>query len=199
MPKRKIKEGKPPRRLGRKELLIPPIIVGVVTLFGLAFQYLVPPPNPLDACLKAHNIETFQLFPRVEVIVDGQPKMLPDDIGRSPKDGEECTRPMHTDEVGNKVHIEFVRPIRFTLVDLMKVYSPDNKTITVIDNSTNPTEEETIELDKYNIQYSYYSAENKDCDKTNFDDKDCYTYPELAEFPAFTNDMLARIELTSEE
>ena len=72
VPKRKIKEEKPKKRLGKKEVLIVPIIMGGATLVALLLTQIVPPPNPTEVCLKSHNVETFQLYPRVEVIVDGQ-------------------------------------------------------------------------------------------------------------------------------
>jgi hypothetical protein len=199
LPKRKIKEEKPKKRLGKKELLIVPIAMGGATLLALVIIPLVaPPPDPTQVCLKAHNVESFQLFPAVEVHVDGQPMMLPDGMGKEPKGGqeEECLRPIHTDEAGNQVHIEYIRPIRFTMADMMKVYSFDNRTITVANNSTGTLQEQTLELDNYNVQYSYFSAENQNCDNTR-QDADCYAVQnDLSKFPPFTKDMLARIELT---
>ncbi|MGI0029147.1 MAG: hypothetical protein ACREAQ_05465 [Nitrososphaera sp.] len=201
MPKRKIKEGKPQRRLGKKELLIVPIAMGGATLVALVIiPAFAPPPDPANVCLRTHNVETFQLFPRILVLVDGQMKLLPDDVGKQPKNGQECLRPLHTDKAGNELHIEYIRPIRFTMADLMKIYSYDNSTITVADNATGTITKQTLELDKYNVAYSYFSAEAENCDTSNLDDPDCYSYPgKLSEFPPFTKDMLARIELTSKQ
>jgi hypothetical protein len=199
LPKRKIKEEKPKKRLGKKELLIAPIAMGAATLVALVIiPAFAPPPNPTTVCLKAHNVETFQLFPTVDVFVDGQHKMLPDGVGKQPKaDGQDCLRPIHTDAVGNVVHIEYIRPIRFNMNDFMKIYSYDGSTITVADNSTGAVQTQTLQLDNYTLQYSYFSSENADCDGTR-EDRDCYTYQnDLTKFPPFTKDMLARVELTS--
>ena len=198
MPKRKIKEEKPKRRLGKKEMLIVPIAMGAATLLALVvIPIFAPPPDPTQVCLKAHNVESFQLFPTMEVSVDGMSMMLPDGVGKEPKGDQECLRPIHTDEVGNQIHIEYIRPIRFTMGDMMKIYSFDNKTISVADNSTGTLQERKLELDNYNVQYSYFSSESKDCDNTR-EDLDCYTYQnDLSLFPPFTKEMLARIELTS--
>jgi hypothetical protein len=198
LPKRKIKEEKPKKRLGKKELLIVPIAMGGATLLALVIiPTFAPPPDPTQVCLKEHNIETFQLFPTVEVLVDGQAKMLPDGVGKEPKNGQDCLRPLHTDEAGNQIHIEYIRPIRFTMGDLMKIYSFDGQTITVADNSTGATQEQTLDLDDYSVQYSYFSAEEPDCDNTR-EDPDCYVIQnDLSVFPPFTKDMLARIELIS--
>jgi len=199
LPKRKIKEEKPKKRLGKKEMLIVPIAMGGSTLLALVIiPTFAPPPDPTNVCLKGTpGGEQFQLYPTVEVIVNGKQMLLPDDVGKQPKDGQDCMRPIRTDEAGNIIHIEYIRPIRFTMDDLMKIYSFDNRTITVADNSTGQIQEQTLNLDDYNIQYSYFSAENPDCDKTR-EDPDCYVVQDdLPQFPPFTKDMLARIELTS--
>lgn len=78
--------------------------------------------------------------------------MLPAGIGKT-GGVVECIGPIHTDDVGNTVHIEYMRPFRSTMQDFMKVYSEDGKTITVIDNSTRTVREEVIELEKYHIDY----------------------------------------------
>lgn len=185
MPKRKIKEEKPKKRLGKKEVLIVPIIKGAATLVALLVSQLAPPPDPLSICLKNHNIETFQLYPAIEVIVDGQPMMLPDDVGKQPKGGQECLRPIHTDEVGSTVHIEYIRPIRFTMADFMKVYAAESNSITVIDNSTGINVEQVLNLDDYNLQYSYYS------------ENDEFTLvPAASDVPPFRDNMVARVEFT---
>jgi hypothetical protein len=184
VPKRKIKEEKPKKRLGKKEVLIVPIIMGAATLVALLVSQLAPPPDPLSICLKNHNIEQFQLYPRIEVVVDGQTMMLPDGVGKQPKDGQECLRPIHTDEVGNTVHIEYIRPIQFKLAHFMTIYSAGSNTITVVDNSTGTNIEQTLNLDDYDIQYSYYSENNE------------FTSTTAEDSPSFRDNMLARIELT---
>lgn len=186
VPKRKIKEEKPRKRLGKKEVLIIPIIMGGATLVALLAVQFFPPPDPTGVCLKNHNVETFQLFPRVEIIVDGQPMMLPDNVGKQPKDGEECLRPLHTDKVGNEIHIEYIRPIKFSMADFMRIYAYDGETITVVNNSAGTPAEQKINLDDYDIQYSYYS------------EKEEFTkVPSLKDAPPFTKEMVVRAELSS--
>lgn len=185
MPKRKIKEEKPKKRLGKKEVLIVPIIMGAATLVALLVSQLAPPPDPLSICLKNHNIETFQLYPNIELIVDGQQVMLPDSVGKQPKDGQECLRPIHTDEVGGTVHIEYIRPIRFTMADFMKVYAAENNAITVVNNSTGVNVEQVLNLDDYDIRYSYFSENNE------------FTpVPSAADVPPFRDNMVVRAEFT---
>ncbi|MEW5840423.1 hypothetical protein [Nitrososphaera sp.] len=188
MPKRKIKEEKPKKRLGKKEVLIIPIIMGGATLVALLVSQLAPPPDPTGVCLKNHNVEIFQLHPRIEVLVDGQAVMLPDGVGKEPKDGRDCLRPIHTDEVGNVVHIEYIRPIRFTMADFMKIYAHGGNTITVVNNSTGANVEQTLNLADYDAQYSYFSEENK------------FTkVAEAKDVPPFRENMVARVELTSKQ
>lgn len=190
MPKRKIKEEKPKKRLGTKELLIAPIAMGAATLVALVIiPTFAPPPNPTEVCLKEgqHNIETFQLYPRVEVIVDGKKVMLPDNVGKQPKGGDACLRPIHTDEVGNVVHIEYIRPIKFTLADFMRIYNMSNS-INVVDNSTGTNVTNTLNLTNYNIGYSYFSEAGE---FTNV-----ATPSDMPAFPQ-DNKMVARIELMS--
>jgi len=188
VPKRKIKEEKPRKKLGRKEVLIIPIIMGGATLAALLVSQLFPPPDPFQVCLKNHDVETFQLFPRVEMVVDGKPMLLPDGIGKAPNDkGQDCIRPMHTDAVGNTVHIEYIRPIKFSMADFMRLltYGRSDKTVTLLDNSTGTPEPRMVNLDDYNIQYSYFSEKNE------------FTkVPSIKDVPPFSKEMVVRAELT---
>ena len=43
------------------------------------------------------------------------------------------------------------------MADFMKIYSPTNKTITVVDNHTGVPQDRVITLKDYNVKYSYYS------------------------------------------
>ena len=190
MPKRRIKEEKPKRKLGKKELLIAPVAMGAMTLVSLVIiPNFAPPPNPTQVCLKEgqHNIESFQLYPRIEVIVDGKQMMLPDNVGRQPQDGQECMRPLHTDEVGNVVHIEYIRPIRFTLGDFMGIYNMSNA-IDVVDNSTGTDMVQTLNLTNYNIEYSYFSEAGQFTKVARPSD--------MPPFPQ-DNKIVARVDLTS--
>jgi hypothetical protein len=188
LPKRRIKEEKPKKKLGKKELLVAPVAMGAATFVALVIiPIFAPPPDPTQVCLREHNMETFQLYPIIEVVVDGEPHLLPDDVGRQPRDGEECLRPIHTDETGNLVHIEYIRPIRFTLEHFMTIYNVSD-TIDVVDNSSGTQVRYTLNLPDYDIEYSYFSEEGE------------FTrVAQLSDMPAFPQDntMVSRIELTS--
>jgi hypothetical protein len=187
MPKRKVEEEKPRKRLGKKELLIPPAAMGISLLITLVIiPRVAPPPMPLEVCLKGHNVDTFSIHPTVEVLVDGKVKQLPSGIGNETVGGKECLRPIHTDAQGNMIHIEYVRPIRLTLGDFMKLYSPDNKTISITDNASNSILSQNLDLREYHISYLYYSEDGKFTRVKNpFD------------VPPFRDNIVTRIELTS--
>lgn len=157
MPKRKIKEEKPRKKMGKKQILIPPIIVGIATLSGFVIMHFFPAPSPVQVCLRSHH-DTFNVHSKIVLEIDGQKKLLPDNVGKS-KDGQECLRVIHTDKIGDQVHMQFVRPVRLTLDDFMKIYSADNSTIQVVDNSTGSNVYQNITLADYNVDYSYFSED----------------------------------------
>ena len=186
MPKRRFKPAKPAKKIGKKQLLLPPVMIGVATLAGIIIMQLSPPPPVLDICLKAHNVESFNIYPIVQIFENGKQKFLPEGVGKEFKEGKECLHIIHTDEVGDKIHIEYIRPIRLSINDFMEIYSVDNKTITVINNETGALQKEMLRLDNYDIQYSYFSENNE---YTKISD------PKL--MPPFTKDMVVRIDLRS--
>jgi hypothetical protein len=186
MPKRRFKPAKPAKKIGKKQLLLPPVMIGVATLAGIIIMQLSPPPPVLDICLKAHNVESFNIYPIVQIFENGKQKFLPEGVGKEFKEGKECLHLIHTDEVGDKLHIEYIRPIRLSINDFMEIYSVDNKTITVINNETGALVKEILNLDDYDIQYSYFSENNE---YTKISD------PTL--MPPFTKDMFVRIDLRS--
>jgi hypothetical protein len=186
MPKRRFKPIKPTKKVTKKQLLLPPLMIGIATLAGIIIMQLSPPPPVLDICLKAHNVETFSIYPVIQIFEDNKQKFLPEGIGKELKEGKECLHIIHTDEVGDKIHIEYIRPIRLSINDFMHIYSLDNKTITVINNETGVLNKEILTLDNYNIQYSYFSENNE--------------YTKVSDsklMPPFTKDMVVRIDLRS--
>jgi hypothetical protein len=68
--------------------------------------------------------------------------------------------------------------------DFLKVYSTDNKTITVFDNVTGVPTEQLITLGEYNPRYSYYSEQKEFTQILN-----------ASAMPPFTDDMVVRYEL----
>jgi hypothetical protein len=183
VPKRRVKEDKPKKRMGKKQILIPPIIIGIATLSGFLIIHFFPAPSPIQVCLKSHN-DTFNIHSKIQLEVDGQKKLLPDTVGKS-KNGKECLRVIHTDSISDEVHVQFVRPVRVTLDDFMKIYSSDNTTIQVIDNTTGKYVTQNITLADYNIDYSYFS-ENQFVEISN-----------LTRSPPLSDTFLGKISLVS--
>jgi len=104
MPKRRFKPLKPSKKVTKKQLLIPPVMIGVATLAGIIIMQFSPPPPILDICLKAHDRDKFNLYPVVRIFVDGDQKLLPDTVGREIKEGKECLHIIHTDEIGEHAY-----------------------------------------------------------------------------------------------
>jgi hypothetical protein len=125
------------------------------------------------------------LHPRIQIQVDGKNKLLPAGVGVQDKKGKDCLHVIHTDEIGDTLHIQFVRPIRLTMDDFMKIYSPDNATITVADNSSGKVSYENLTLRNYYIDYSYFST-------TGYN-----PIANLTQSHAFTDTFLGKINLRS--
>lgn len=185
MPKRKIKGEVHKKKIGKKQLLILPMVIGASVLIGFGITHFFPPPNISSICLKSpHNLDSYNAYPRVQVFIDSKQYLLPDNIGRFVENGKPCMRPIHTDSVGDMIHIQYIRPVQLSFPDLMKVYSVNNKTLSVVDNSTGKLVNKTIDLDKFNIAYSYYSEKGKFLKIEN-----------STAFPPFSNSFLGRITL----
>jgi hypothetical protein len=95
-------------------------------------------------------------------------------------------RPIHTDSVGDTLHVQYIRPVQLSLLDLMKVYSYDNKTLEVVDNASGKYVNSTIDLENYNIGYSYYSDKGEFTKIVN-----------NSQFPPFSNTFFGRIDFIS--
>jgi hypothetical protein len=70
--------------------------------------------------------------------------------------------------------------------NFLKIYTFDNKTIQVVDNSTGAFINEIVDLDRYDIQYSYFSENNEFTKVTN-----------STLMPPFTKHMVVKMELRS--
>jgi hypothetical protein len=68
----------------------------------------------------------------------------------------------------------------------MKIYSHDNRTISVIDNSTGIPKKEILVLKDFNVDYSYFSEKGE------------FTrVSKPSDIPPFTNDLVVRMHLSS--
>jgi hypothetical protein len=186
VPKRKIKEATPRKRMGKKDLFLLPAVIGGAILIGFIITHFFPPPNVLSVCLKAHNLDPYNVYPKVQLFVDNKQYLFPDTLGKGIEKGKECLKVIHADFVGDLLHVQYIRPIKLSMPDLMQIYSPDTKTIIVIDNSTGKYLKRTLDLSKFNLNYSYYSVTGN-FTKIN----------KAADSPPFSNSFLGRIDLVS--
>ncbi len=108
------------RRLTKWQLIMPVILVGAGT--GIAYLisiFFLAGKPPLEQCIAGEYLP-FKIHAILEVTIDGNAMSVPEGIGRS----EECLRPLHTKEEGN-VYVVYSRPIRFTLMDLIRLWGLD--------------------------------------------------------------------------
>jgi hypothetical protein len=70
----------------------------LVTL--VIIPHFAPPPTPTRICLKAHNVDSLNLYPTVQVVVNGSQEQLPNGVGKTQTAGKECVHIPHTDAVG---------------------------------------------------------------------------------------------------
>jgi hypothetical protein len=186
VPKRKIKEETPKKKMGKKEMIILPAIIGAAVLIGFVITHFFPPPNVLSVCLKAHTLDPYNVYPRVQLFVDNKQYLFPDTLGKQLNQGKNCLHVIHTDSIGDILHVQYIRPIKLSMPELIEIYSYNNKTIDVIDNSTGNLVNKTLDLPKFDIGYSYYSEEGKFTKINN-----------ITNIPPFSNSFFGRIDLVS--
>lgn len=186
MPKRKIKEAVPRKKMTIKDIIILPAVIVIAVSIGFVITHFFPPPDVLSVCLKIRDADPYNVYPRVLLFVDGKQYVFPDTLGKTIEKGKECLHVIRADYVGNLLHVQYIRPLKLSLPDLMKIYSTDNKTINVIDNSTGKYLNKTLDLSKFNIGYSYYSVQGNFTKVSNINN-----------LPPFSNTFLGRIDLSS--
>lgn len=108
--------GEDRKRLTRWQLIMPAILIGVGTGIALIITQFISGKPPLQQCITSEDLP-FRLHAMLSVTIDDRPVEVPANIGR--EDG--CTRPLHTREDGN-VYVIYSRPIRFTLLDLLRLW-----------------------------------------------------------------------------
>ena len=58
----------------------------------------------------------------MQIFEDDKQKFLPEGVGKEIKDGKEYLHIVHTDEVGDRLHIVYIRPIRLTIADSIFIH-----------------------------------------------------------------------------
>ncbi len=110
--------GEDRKRLTKWQLILPAILVGAGTGLAYLISYFIVGKPPIEQCIPSEDLP-FRLHAMLEVTIDGNAVNIPE-IGRS----AECLRPLHTKDGGN-VYIVYPRPIRFTLMDLVRLWGLD--------------------------------------------------------------------------
>jgi hypothetical protein len=186
VPKRKVKEATPRKKMSLRNIIILPAVILVAVLAGLIITHFFPPPNVLSVCLKTKDADPYNVYPRVLLYIDNKKYLFPDTLGKTIEKGKECLHVIRVDDVGDQLHVQYIRPIQLSMPDLMKIYSNNSNIINVVDNSTGKILNKAVDLTKYDISYSYYS------DQGNFT-KINSTGP----MPPFSNTFFGRIDLVS--
>jgi hypothetical protein len=107
------------RRLTKWQLIMPVILVGAGTGIAYLISTFFLAKSPLEQCITGEDLP-FKIHAILEVTIDGNVTTVPEGIGRS----AECLRPLHTKEEGS-VYVVYSRPIRFTLMDLIRLWGLD--------------------------------------------------------------------------
>jgi hypothetical protein len=186
VPKRKVKEATPRKKMSLKNIIILPAVILVAVLAGMIITHFFPPPNVLSVCLKTKDADPYNVYPRVLLYIDNKQYLFPDTLGKTIEKGKECLHVIRADYVGNQLHVQYIRPIQLSMPDLMKIYSNNGNLINVVDNSTGKLLNKTINLLNYNTSYSYYSVQGNFTKLNNTE-----------QMPPFSNTFYGRIDLVS--
>ena len=112
--------------MGKKDLFLLPAVIGGAILIGFVITHFFPPPNVLSVCLKAHNLDPYNVYPKVLLFVDGKQYLFPDTLGKGIEKGKECLKVIHADFVGDLSLRSVLRPIKLSMPELLQVYSAEN-------------------------------------------------------------------------
>lgn len=110
---------------------------------------------PLEQCVE-HAGLGMHIHPQLQITQDGQPVMIPANIGIEPT----CMRPIHTHDVSGMIHLEFPVQHDFTLGEFFKVWGQPlhkdgyNLTMTV-DGQANNDGEKLVLKDHQQIVLTY--------------------------------------------
>lgn len=114
---RKRPEEKKKKKLTKWQLIFPALLgaAGIGIAFGI--NYVIAGPPPLEQCIPNENM-SFHQHAYLNVTLDGQPFEVPGNIGIT----SDCVKPLHTHDPDGKIHMEFIKPTRFTLGNFIKLW-----------------------------------------------------------------------------
>jgi len=112
------------KKLTKQQLIIPPILVGGAVGLALVINIVIAGPPPLEQCISSENMPStgskylFHQHAYLDVTLDGEPFTVPANVGIA--DG--CVRPLHTNDTSGTIHLQYVKPVKFTLSDFVKLW-----------------------------------------------------------------------------
>ena len=120
---RKRPEEKKKRKLTKWQLIIPPLLVGGAVGLAIVINIAIAGPPPLEQCLtgsmsSGDSKYSFHQHAYLNVTLDGQPFTVPANVGIT----SDCVKPLHTNDTSGMIHSQYVKPVRFTLGDFVKLW-----------------------------------------------------------------------------
>jgi len=112
------------KKVTKGQLIIAPILVGVSVGIALVINILITGPPPLEQCITSEGDSstdtkyTFHQHAYLNVTLDGVSFTVPANIGIT----SDCIRPLHTTDSSGTIHSEFVKPVKFTLGNFIKLW-----------------------------------------------------------------------------
>lgn len=105
------------KKLTKRTILLPIVLSAAGTGIAMAINYAIAGPPLLQQCIPNENMP-FHRHAYLNVTLDGKPFTVPADIGIA----QGCVKPLHTHGADGTIHTEFVKPIRFTLGDFIRLW-----------------------------------------------------------------------------
>lgn len=124
------------------------VIIGVITvvvlggIIGSAF-YQQKNFQPRNQCVE-HSIGlSMHIHPEVEIIIDGEKRPIPTDIGIAPN----CMKALHTHDESGQLHVEYPTPQDFKLADFFAVWGQPFNQNQILDKTADAEHKISMSVD----------------------------------------------------
>ncbi len=108
------------KKLTKFNLILPIALGGVGIGIALVINYVTAGPPPLQQCIHTENMP-YHSHAYLNVTLDGKPFTVPANVGIT----QSCVKPLHTHSDDGVIHMEFLKPARFTLGDFINLWGLD--------------------------------------------------------------------------
>ena len=108
------------KKLTKWNLIIPIILGGVGVGIAMVVNLAIAGPPPLEQCIPSENMPIHH-HSKINATLNGEPFTIPANIGLTPG----CVKPLHTHATDGVIHMEFIKPVRFTLGNFIKLWGID--------------------------------------------------------------------------